>query len=113
MMAEVHTMKLLTASLFCKGSTDTECFRAVPRKVVARRWVKPFPSPEIPHAFKEHLQLNMEIVLLVIHLCALVDSQIVRDRNEHEQKHFEDWKSVELENVSLLQAPHNQIEQTS
>lgn len=86
MMVEVHTVKVLPASLFCKASIDAECFRAISREVAARL-VKLSPSPEIPLAGREPLQLNMKFVLLIIHLCAVVESKIVRDRNEHEQKH--------------------------
>ena len=86
MMAEVHTVKVLPASLFCKGSVDTECFRTISREV-ASRLVKVSPSCEIPLAGREPLQLNVKFVLLIIHLCTVAESQIVRDRNEYEQKH--------------------------
>lgn len=79
-------MKVLPASLFCKASVDTACFRTISREV-APRLVKLSPSPEIPVAGREPLQLNMKFVLLIIHLCTVVESQIVRDRNEYEQKH--------------------------
>lgn len=86
MMAEVHTMKVLPPALFGKGSVNTKFFRTISREV-ATRLVKHSPSPEIPLAGRQPLQLIVEFILLIIHLCIVVESQIVGDRNEHEQKH--------------------------
>lgn len=83
---EMVARKVLPALLFFKGFVDTECFSAISREV-ATRLVKLPPSSEIPLAGMEPLQLNMKFVLLIIHLCTIVESQIVRDRNEYKQKH--------------------------
>lgn len=83
-MTEVHGVKVWPASLFCKGSINTEFFRGIAGGIATR--LLKF-STGISLAGREPLQLNMKFLLLIIHLCTDVKSQIVRDRNEHEQKH--------------------------
>lgn len=80
MVAEAHVSKVLPALLFFKGSVDTGCFRAISREV-ATRLVKLSLSSKIPLTGREPLQLSMNFVLLIIHLCTIVKSQIVRDTN--------------------------------
>lgn len=80
MVAEAHVSKNLPALLFFKGSVDTEYFRSISREVSARL-VKLSPFSEIPLTGREPLQLDMNFVLLIIHLCTIVESQIVRDIN--------------------------------
>lgn len=84
MMTEVLTVEVWPASLFCEDSIDKECFRGIAGGV-ATRLVK--LSLGVSFAGRESFQLNMKFLLLIIHLCTDLTSQIVRDRNECEQKH--------------------------
>lgn len=56
-------------------------------KDVAPRLVKLCASSGIPLPGNGLLQVNVKLVLLIIHLHAAVESQIVRDRNEYKQKY--------------------------